>query len=132
MAATHMQLCARVMLSSANHCAHELVLSVAAARRFQGTADAVRQYAWMLRDVKNRQMEDIIILSGDHLYRMDYMKFVDYHRQSNADITIGCLPCAEEQAKAFGLMKIDDMANVTEFAEKPKGDKLKAMQARTS
>ena len=47
---------------------------------FQGTADAVRQYSWMFGDLKNRMMEDIIILSGDHLYRMDYMKFVDYHR----------------------------------------------------
>ena len=84
----------------------------------------------MLRDVKNRTMEDIIILSGDHLYRMDYMKFVDYHRQSNADISIGCLPCDEEQAKAFGLMKIDDMANITEFAEKPKGEALQKMKVR--
>lgn len=47
---------------------------------FQGTADAVRQYSWIFADVKNRNMEDIVILSGDHLYRMDYMKFVDYHR----------------------------------------------------
>lgn len=41
---------------------------------FQGTADAVRQYAWLFRDIKNRNVEDIVILSGDHLYRMDYMK----------------------------------------------------------
>jgi ADP-glucose pyrophosphorylase len=40
----------------------------------QGTADAVRQYAWLFRDIKNRNVEDIVILSGDHLYRMDYMK----------------------------------------------------------
>jgi Nucleotidyl transferase len=71
----------------------------------------VRQYSWMLRDVKNRQMEDIIILSGDHLYRMDYMKFVDYHRQSNADVTIGCAPmqlraraARSDTARARGLM----------------------------
>ena len=41
---------------------------------FQGTADAVRQYSWLFRDIKNRNVEDIVILSGDHLYRMDYMK----------------------------------------------------------
>jgi glucose-1-phosphate adenylyltransferase len=96
--------------------------------RFQGTADAVRQYAWMLRDVKNRAMEDIIILSGDHLYRMDYMKFIDYHRETGADITVGCLPCNEEQASAFGLMKIDKDANIVEFAEKPQGEALQAMK----
>jgi glucose-1-phosphate adenylyltransferase len=90
----------------------------------------VRQYAWMLRDVKNRSMEDIIILSGDHLYRMDYMEFIDYHRESGADVTIGCLPCTEEDAQAFGLMKIDDEANVTAFSEKPKGEALQAMKVR--
>jgi len=41
---------------------------------FQGTADAVRQYAWLLTDTKNRSVEDVVILSGDHLYRMDYMR----------------------------------------------------------
>ena len=40
----------------------------------QGTADAVRQYSWLFRDIKNRNVEEIVILSGDHLYRMDYMK----------------------------------------------------------
>ena len=40
----------------------------------QGTADAVRQYSWLFRDIKNRNVEEIVILSGDHLYRMDYIK----------------------------------------------------------
>lgn len=61
---------------------------------------------------------------------MDYMKFVDEHRASNADVTIGCLPCDPEQASAFGLMKIDGDANITEFAEKPSGDALEAMKVR--
>jgi len=60
---------------------------------FQGTADAVRQYSWLLADIKNRIVDDVVILSGDHLYRMDYMAFVDYHREKNADITIGVVPC---------------------------------------
>lgn len=98
--------------------------------RFQGTADAVRQYSWIFADLKNNAMEDIIILSGDHLYRMDYMNFVEYHRRSGADCTIGCLPCNEEDASAFGLMKIDDDANITEFAEKPSGEALQAMKVR--
>jgi glucose-1-phosphate adenylyltransferase len=73
-------------------------------------------------------MQDIVILSGDHLYRMDYMKFVDEHRRSNADVSIGCLPCDPVQASAFGLMKIDADSNITEFAEKPKGAQLEAMK----
>lgn len=97
-------------------------------RRFQGTADAVRQYSWIFGDLKNNALEDIIILSGDHLYRMDYMRFVEYHRRSGADCTIGCLPCNEADASAFGLMKIDDDANITEFAEKPSGEALQAMK----
>lgn len=99
---------------------------------FQGTADAVRQYAWLFNDIKNRSVEDIVILSGDHLYRMDYMDFVDYHRASGADITIGCLPMDEKRASDFGLMKIDDSGRIIEFAEKPKGDALKAMQVDTT
>jgi len=99
---------------------------------FQGTADAVRQYNWMFDDVKNRIVKDIVILSGDHLYRMDYLKFVEHHRETDADITLGCLPCDDERAQDFGLMKIDDEGNVIDFAEKPKGDALKAMAVDTT
>jgi glucose-1-phosphate adenylyltransferase len=59
---------------------------------------------------------------------MDYREFVAAHRAAGADITVAALPCAEEQAQAFGLMKIDDSGRIVEFAEKPKGDALKAMQ----
>eukprot|EP00882_Tetradesmus_deserticola_P003507 GHRQ01003710.1.p1 GENE.GHRQ01003710.1~~GHRQ01003710.1.p1 ORF type:complete len:563 (+),score=264.54 GHRQ01003710.1:124-1689(+) len=99
---------------------------------FQGTADAVRQYAWLLTDTKNRNIEDVVILSGDHLYRMDYMQFVDYHRSSNADITIGCIAYDETRASDFGLMKIDGNRKVVSFAEKPKGDALKEMMVDTT
>ena len=98
----------------------------------QGTADAVRQYAWLFRDIKNRNVEDIVILSGDHLYRMDYKEFVRKHRESGAAITIAALPCDEKRATAFGLMKIDEDGRVIEFAEKPSGDELKAMQVDTT
>jgi hypothetical protein len=70
--------------------------------------------------------------AGDHLYRMDYREFVQAHRAAGADITVAALPCAEEQAQAFGLMKIDDTGRIVEFAEKPKGDALKAMQVDTT
>lgn len=99
---------------------------------FQGTADAVRQYSWLFNDVKNKDVEDIVILAGDHLYRMDYMKFVEYHRETNADITVGTLPIEEERASDFGLMKIDSTARIVEFTEKPKGDALKAMAVDTT
>ena len=61
-------------------------------RWFQGTADAVRQYLWLLEDAKNNDVEDVIILSGDHLYRMDYEDFVQKHRETGADVTISCVP----------------------------------------
>lgn len=82
--------------------------------------------------MKNRSVEDVVILSGDHLYRMDYMAFVDHHRATGADITIGCLPVGAKRASDFGLMKIDDTGRITEFAEKPKGAALEAMAVDTT
>jgi len=99
---------------------------------FQGTADAVRQYAWLLSDIKNKNVEDVVILSGDHLYRMDYSDFVKTHRQCNADITVSCLPMDDSRASDFGLMKIDNTGRIIDFAEKPEGDALKAMAVDTT
>lgn len=99
---------------------------------FQGTADAVRQYMWLFEEAMRDGVEDFLILSGDHLYRMDYKEFVRKHRESGAAITIAALPCDEARASAFGLMKIDDEGRVTEFAEKPKGDALTAMKVDTT
>eukprot|EP00887_Chlorella_sp_A99_P003158 scaffold9.g3158.t1 len=98
---------------------------------FQGTADAVRQYLWLFEEACRDGVEDYLILSGDHLYRMDYREFVMAHRAAGADITVAALPCEEAQAQAFGLMKIDNTGRIREFAEKPKGDALKAMQVDT-
>ena len=70
--------------------------------------------------------------AGDHLYRMNYQDFVNKHRTSGADITVAALPAAEKEAQAFGLMKIDGSGRITDFAEKPKGDALKAMQVDTT
>ncbi len=96
---------------------------------FQGTADAVRKYIWLM---KEWDIDEYLILSGDHLYRMDYSKFVDYHRETNADITLSVVPIDEKRASSFGLMKIDDHGKVMYFSEKPKGDALKEMQVDTS
>ncbi|KOM33829.1 hypothetical protein LR48_Vigan01g338500 [Vigna angularis] len=90
---------------------------------FQGTADA---------DPRSKGIEDVLILSGDHLYRMDYMDFVKNHRESGADITLSCLPMDDSRASDFGLMKIDNKGRILSFSEKPKGEELKAMQVDTT
>lgn len=73
-------------------------------------------------------MLEFLVLAGDHLYRMDYERFIQAHRETDADITVAALPMDEKRATAFGLMKIDDEGRIIEFAEKPKGEQLKAMQ----
>jgi glucose-1-phosphate adenylyltransferase len=95
---------------------------------FQGTADAVRQYLWLLQEW---DVDEYLILSGDHLYRMDYSQFVKRHRETNADITLSVVPMDDARASDFGLMKLDDTGRVINFSEKPKGDDLKAMQVDT-
>lgn len=96
---------------------------------FQGTADAVRQYLWLLQEW---DVDEYLILSGDHLYRMDYQKFVQRHRDTNADITLSVVPIDERRASDFGLMKIDQSGRVIDFSEKPKGDALRQMQVDTT
>ena len=99
---------------------------------FQGTADAVRQYLWLFQAAERDGIENYLILSGDHLYRMDYSDFVEKHVQSGADITVSALPCDEKRASAFGLMKIDDTGRIFEFSEKPEGDALRQMRVDTT
>ncbi|WP_341526375.1 glucose-1-phosphate adenylyltransferase [Nostoc sp. UHCC 0302] len=96
---------------------------------FQGTADAVRQYLWLLEEW---DAEEYLILSGDHLYRMDYRQFIQRHRETGADITLSVIPIDERRASDFGLMKIDDTGRVIDFSEKPKGEALIQMRVDTS
>ena len=96
---------------------------------FQGTADAVRQYLWLLQEW---EVDECVILSGDHLYRMDYRQFVERHRETGADITLSVVPMDEKRASDFGLMKIDEHGRVIDFSEKPKGENLKKMQVDTT
>ncbi|KAB1208742.1 Glucose-1-phosphate adenylyltransferase small subunit, chloroplastic [Morella rubra] len=96
---------------------------------FQGTADAVRQYLWLFEE---HNVLEFLVLAGDHLYRMDYERFIQAHRETDADITVAALPMDEKRATAFGLMKIDEEGRIVEFAEKPKGDQLKAMRVDTT
>ncbi|KAK7840609.1 glucose-1-phosphate adenylyltransferase large subunit 1 [Quercus suber] len=99
---------------------------------FQGTADAVRQFSWVFEEAQNRNIENILILSGDHLYRMDYMDFVQNHVDRNADITLSCAAVGNSRASDYGLVKIDGRGQIVQFAEKPKGAALKAMQVDTT
>ncbi|KAJ6931394.1 glucose-1-phosphate adenylyltransferase large subunit 1-like [Populus alba x Populus x berolinensis] len=99
---------------------------------FQGTADAVRQFIWVFEDAKNKNVEHVLILSGDHLYRMNYMEFVQKHIDTNADVTVSCVPMDDSRAPDYGLMKIDNTGRIVQFAEKPKGPDLKAMQVDTT
>ncbi|KAK4752797.1 hypothetical protein SAY87_021595 [Trapa incisa] len=104
----------------------------AGSKWFQGTADAVRQFIWVFEDAKTKNVENIVILSGDHLYRMDYMDFVQKHIDTDADITVSCVPMNESRASDYGLMKIDRTGRITHFAEKPKGNKLREMEVDTT
>jgi glucose-1-phosphate adenylyltransferase len=83
---------------------------------YQGTADAVRQNLGFIRAAGNL----VLILSGDHLYRMDYRRFVEAHVASGAEVSIAVTPVPPAQAPDFGVMKVDPRGRITEFFEKPK------------
>ncbi len=96
---------------------------------FQGTADAVRQ---MLPHIRDWRVKTVLILSGDHLYRMDYEKFLERHYETNADVTVSVIPANYDDAQGFGLLKTDADGRIVEFKEKPKGDALEAMRVDTT
>jgi glucose-1-phosphate adenylyltransferase len=84
---------------------------------YQGTADAVRQN---IRYVHEDRCTDVLVLSGDQLYRMDFAQLLRTHRQSKADVTIGVLPVTAEQSAGFGIVRLDEGGRVAGFVEKPK------------
>jgi len=96
---------------------------------FQGTADAVRQ---VLPHIRDWGTDTLLILSGDHLYHMDYRDFLARHYNSNADVTVSVIPCEAKPASEFGLLKTDESGRIIEFKEKPKGDELLSMQVDTT
>ncbi len=96
---------------------------------FQGTADAVRQVLPHLRDWN---VKTLLILSGDHLYRMNYHDFLRRHFETNADVTISVIPCKPSEAEEFGLLKTDEKGKIIEFKEKPKGEELESMRVDTT
>jgi glucose-1-phosphate adenylyltransferase len=97
-------------------------------RWYQGTADAVRQ---QMTRIESRNPKDVLILAGDHLYRMDYHKYIDVHRESGADVTLSVLPVTAEDAGRFGILKADEEGWVRDFFEKPQEpDDLKRLVSR--
>ena len=95
---------------------------------FQGTADAVRQ---ALPHIANYPCRDVLILSGDHLYRMDYRRFMLEHRRKKADITIAVKPVPAARGHEFGILRANARGRITEFREKPKGKNLEQMRTDT-
>jgi glucose-1-phosphate adenylyltransferase len=86
---------------------------------YQGTADAVRQ---MLHHMDREGVEHMLILSGDHLYRMDYRGLLQRHKEMEADITVSTIPVNREGCEGFGILQCNANGIVTRFKEKPKRD----------
>jgi len=82
---------------------------------YLGTADAVRQNI----DLFNEDYEHVLILSGDHVYKMNYMRMFEYHKLKDADVTISTTRCTVEEAKNLGVMEIDRDESILGFEEKP-------------
>jgi len=83
---------------------------------YQGTADAVRQ---QLHHCVRSWVTDVLILSGDHLYRMDYRALVERHREADADVTVSCIPVTRERCSGFGILAADAEGMLQRFVEKP-------------
>ena len=83
---------------------------------YKGTADAVFQNLDMLR---RQHPKYVLILSGDHVYKMDYGRMLAFHVAEQADMTVACVEVPREQASAFGIMSVDENRRVVRFTEKP-------------
>ena len=87
---------------------------------YTGTANAIYQN---LEYMEQYHPEYVLILSGDHIYKMDYKIMLDYHKANNADITIAAMPVPIEEASRFGVVVTDNDNKITEFEEKPEHPK---------
>ena len=83
---------------------------------YTGTANAIYQN---LEYMESYNPEYVLILSGDHIYKMDYEVMLEYHKANNADVTIAAMPVPMEEASRFGILITDDANRITEFEEKP-------------
>lgn len=87
---------------------------------YQGTADAVRKNMVNFSNIG----DTVVLLSGDHLYRMDFEKFLNFHYANNADITLAVIPVERSKVRELGIMKMDLDFRVTDFVEKPTEDMI--------
>ena len=83
---------------------------------YQGTADAVYQNIYA---IEQERPNYVLILAGDHIYKMNYQKMLEYHQQMNADLTIAALQVSVEEAKSFGVMQVNEHNKIMGFDEKP-------------
>jgi len=83
---------------------------------YKGTADAIYQNIYT---IEKADPNYVLILGGDHIYKMDYGDMIRFHKERQADLTIGCLPVPCTEAKSFGILKTDSTDRVVEFLEKP-------------
>ena len=90
---------------------------------YQGTADAVRK---QLLEIRVTKAPWVLILAGDHLYRMDYRAMARFHWEQEADITVAVHPVPREEASRFGLLKREDSGRITDFVEKPEDPEVQA------
>ena len=92
---------------------------------YRGTADAIFQNIYILEKVRPQY---VLVLSGDHLYKMDYARLIDYHVRKSADLTVACIQVGRGEADRFGIMQVDDENRIIDFEEKP--DHPKPMPGR--
>ncbi len=85
---------------------------------YLGTADAIYQNLYTLEEIEEH--DDILILAGDHIYKMDYCTMIDFHRQMEADLTVGVIEVDKNRSLQLGVIEVNSSGQVTGFMEKPK------------
>jgi glucose-1-phosphate adenylyltransferase len=86
---------------------------------YRGTADAIRQH---IRYIESDASDNVLLLSGDQLYRMDFQRLIETHRLTQADVTIAVLPVTRQRASGLGVVRLDDAGRMIELAEKPRAE----------
>lgn len=87
---------------------------------YQGTADSIYQNIYAIED---ENPDDVLILAGDHIYRMDYRNMIDFHREEGADLTVAVVEIPKEKAGEFGVCEVDGRCRIKNIIEKPKSEK---------
>jgi glucose-1-phosphate adenylyltransferase len=88
---------------------------------YQGTADAVRK---QITEIKSARVPFVLVLAGDHLYRMDYSKMAEFHWEKKADVTVAVQPVTRQEAPRLGILKKDCDERIVRFAEKPESESV--------